>query len=496
MNKAKKLTLVLIFAFGLVFGISLTMINRTFYSANLLFADNASGKAGAEIKTEDDDYYRYYQMLNDTFNILKKEFYDKDETTAKKMLYGAIKGMMESTGDPYTMFMEPQTSKEFSIDMSGSFGGLGIHIGERDGWLTVIAPIEDTPAWRAGLKPDDKIIEIGTNSTKGVSVNEAVDRLRGKPGSQVTITIARSGISEPFKVTLTREEIKIKNVKSEVITNNGLKTGYVRIIEFSMTTADEFRKNLKQVLDQKPNNLIVDLRNNPGGLLNVVANCVNYFYDHGLIVYTRGRMPENNSDFTASRDLAFVPKDLPMVVMVNGGSASASEIFAGAMQDTHRAVLVGTKSFGKGSVQKTYTFPDDGSLIKYTVAKYFTPSGRCIDKLGLQPDVDEKMWYENIPDAEKDALVKLQYTNLVKQFLDTHTAYGDSDLDVFGKSLSNQGFVMSQKSLKWLIKMKLRETQMPEVYDLDDDNQLCKALDVLGNWTNYRKDFKVYEEAK
>ncbi len=206
---------------------------------------------------------------------------------------------MGAVEDPYTTFMEPHVTQEFFIDMNAKFGGLGIHIDVRDGWLTVIAPIEDTPAWRAGLKPNDKIIEIEGKSTVGMSTVEAVAILRGDPGTKVTITIQREGIEEPFKVTLVREEINLKTVKSEIIPFQGKKYAYIKIIEFSAPTSTELKENITKMLAENPDGFIIDLRNNPGGLLSVVVDCVDMFLDKGLIVYTRGREAENNSDFFA-----------------------------------------------------------------------------------------------------------------------------------------------------------------------------------------------------
>ena len=497
MNKSRKFTVLIVFLCGFLFGVTLITVSKYFFMGNRLFADtNSTNNLEGYINPEDENYFKYFPMFKEAYNILKREFYDKNETTAKKLIYGAIKGMMENMNDPYTTFMDPAVSKEFNIDMTGSFGGLGIQIDIRDSWLTVISPMEDTPAWRAGIKPGDKIIEIEGKSTKGITTKQAVDKMRGKPGTKVTITIAREGFSEPLKFTIKREEIKLKTVKSDIIDYHKKKFAFIKLMEFSMPTADELKTKLVSVMDKKPEGIIIDLRNNPGGLLNVVADCVNYFQEEGLIVYTRGRLPENNSDFTAFREKAFVPRDIPLVVMINQGSASASEIFAGAIRDTGRGVLVGMKSFGKGSVQKTFTFPDDGSLIKYTVAKYFTPSGENIDKVGIQPNIEEKMWYESLNDDEKTAIVKVQTTNFVKEFLTKNAAYDEKKLEEFRKTLSDQGYRMGIKSLQWLVKMKKDENAMPVSYDIEFDNQLVKALDVAENYDKYKKPYKVFKEAK
>ncbi len=497
MKNSRKMTILIVFIAGFAFGLTLLTVSRVFFTGNPLFADtNSTNALEGYINPEDENYFRFFPMFKETYNILKREFYDKTQTTAKKLIYGAIRGMMESVNDPYTTFMDPAISKEFSIDMTGSFGGLGIQIDIRDSWLTVISPMEDTPAWRAGIKPGDRIIEIEGKTTKGITVKQAVDQMRGRPGTRVTITLSRDGITDPFKITITREEIKLRTIRTDRIEHNRKKYAFIKILEFSMPTADEFRSKLQAALKEKPDGLIVDLRNNPGGLLNVVVNVADDFLSEGLIVYTRGRLPENNSDFYATRETTFVPANLPMVILINQGSASASEIFAGAMRDTGRAVLVGMKSFGKGSVQKTYTFQDDGSIIKYTVAKYFTPSGDSIDKKGIVPNIEEKMWYETLSEEERTAMVKIQGTNFVKEFLAKNAKPDTRQTEEFRKTLADQGFKVGTKSLSWLIKMKQDEKTMPMATDTEFDNQLSKALDVLDRYEQHKKPVKVFREAR
>ncbi len=497
MNQIKKIYILLIFISGSIFGIGLLTLNKLFLTSNIIYADTyGTNTLQNSLTIDENSYFKYYRMFSESYNVIKKEFYDEKMVSSSNLWYGALKGMMENLNDPYSMFMDPTTAKEFSIDVTGSFGGLGLQIDMKDGELTVVSPMEDTPAWRAGIKPGDKIIEIEGVSTKGILVKDAVDKLRGNIGTKLTITLQREGVEEPFKVTMTREEIKLKTVKSDYIDFGKRKYGYIKMLEFSVPTADEFKKQLKDELAKNPAGIIVDLRNNPGGLLNVVADCVNYFLDEGIIVYTRGRVSDNNQEFSAKKDLTFVPKELPLVVLINQGSASASEIFAGAMQDTGRGVLVGMKSFGKGSVQKTYTFPDDGSTIKYTVARYYTPSGICIDKIGLTPNVTEKLWYETLGDDEKTAIVKLENTNIIKDFMSKNGDITDEKLKGFRKELLAKGFNVSEKSLNYLIGMKKTENSIPPVYDLSDDNQLVKALNVLQDYDKYKKPFKVYREEK
>jgi len=467
---------------GLVIGVQQTFVNPLYAQA-------------PSFPQLDPEYTRYMNMFLTAYNIIREQFYDEKQTTPKTLFYGAIKGMLESTGDPYTTFMDPQVSKEFNIDIGGTFGGLGIHIGDRDGQLTVIAPIEDTPAWKAGLKPNDKILEIDGKSTKGLTSSEAVNILRGKPGTKVTLTIGREGV-EPFQVTITRAVIKVPTVKYDFIDKDGKRYAYIRLIEFSMPTALDFKNSLQQVLSSNISGLVIDLRNNPGGLLTAVAECVNYFVPDGLIVYVRGRNNQLVEDYRANPQKSFVPQKLPVVVLINEGSASASEIFAGAMQDTHRGVIIGTKSYGKGSVQQTYPFPEDGSQIKFTVAKYFTPAGRTIDKIGVQPDVEEKYWAETLSDLEKNAFIKLQNTNLIKNFLKQKPTYTKEDLVLFQTNLMQQGFPLPLEAVDYLIYAEKIRDQLPPVYNLQYDNQLRKALDVLKNYSQYAKPIQYYKDPK
>ncbi|MGC8765693.1 MAG: S41 family peptidase [Brevinematia bacterium] len=492
MNFFKRHSLLITFFAGILIGIALIEANKTFLAKNFLYSQTAESSETLTNLT-DDNYYKYYPVFSEAYKIIKREFIDGTKTTAKRLFYGAVKGMLESLEDPYTTFMDPTTSKEFTMEMSGSFGGLGIQIDIRNGWLTVISPMEDTPAWKAGIKPGDKIIEIEGVSTKGITPREAVEKLRGKPGTKVTITIEREGISTPFSVTMIREEIKLKTVKSDFIKTKDKTYGYVKLLEFTQPTAEDFKSQLSSLLNRKIDGLIVDLRNNPGGLITSVANIVDYFQDEGLIVYTKGRTLENNTEFYASKDTTIVPMDLPVVILVNQGSASASEIFTGALKDTGRAVVVGKTTFGKGSVQKTYVFPTDGSLIKYTVAKYYTPSGKCIDKEGIKPDIEEEMWYDQLKDEEKKEMISLQNTNIISEFLKKNKEINEEKIRELQSYLEQNGYKLNKKSVQYLVWMKKIENILPPVYNLEFDNQLEKSIEVLENYKKYKKNYKVYK---
>lgn len=492
MANNRKFYFLVIFITIFVFGITLMTTNRFFITNSLFGSTNVVD----EVDADDDNYFKFFPMFRQAYNLLKAEFYTEDKVTAKNLIYGAITGMLDATGDDYTTFMEPEITAEFFIDMNASFGGLGIHIDVQDDWLTVVSPIEDTPAWKAGLKPNDKIIEIEGESTYGITTLEAVSILRGDPGTSVTITILREGL-EPFEVTIVREEINLKTVKSEVLEYDGDTIGYIKITEFSIPTYDELIENLEDVLEEDPDGIVIDLRNNPGGLLNVVVDCVDVFIDKGLIVYTRGRDDDNNVEYYATSRGTEVSEDIPIVVMINQGSASASEIFAGALQDTHRGVLVGMTTFGKGSVQKTHTFESDGSMIKYTVALYYTPAGQVINEIGLTPDISNTIWYENLDDEEQADMVEVQNSNFIENFLKENPDYEDGDdISSLQNKLDKLGYDISDLSLEWMVYNKLHLIDLPELVVLEFDDQLERGFQVFDEYDQYAKEIEYYEEVE
>ncbi len=315
----------------------------------------------------------------------------------EKLVYGAIKGMVNAVGDPYTRFVNPTELKEEEIEITGEYGGLGMYVGQRDGRTLVISPIEDTPADKAGLKPQDQIIRIGDEVILGWDSQQVVKKLRGKPGTPVTIWVRRGSEEELRKFDLVRENIKIKSVRSEVMDKT---IGYVKVSHFNQKTTEELKAALDDVLKGGAKGFILDLRNNGGGLLNSAVEICDMFLDDTLIVGMRGRIERANDEIYATPGK--VP-DLPMVVLINEGSASASEIVAGALMDTDRALSVGKKSFGKGSVQTLFRLTD-GSGVYVTIARYYTPAGTVIDHVGLEPDVIVEG--EVTKETEKDTQLK------------------------------------------------------------------------------------------
>ncbi len=326
-----------------------------------------------------EDTYEKLKVFTEILSLVQSSYVD--EVKSKELIYGAVKGLLE-TLDPHSAFMPPETFREMQVETQGSFGGLGIEITVKDRALTVVSPIEGTPADHAGIQPGDRIIKIEGQPTKDLTLMDAVRKLRGPKGSKVTITILREGSLEPLDVTLVREVIEVKSVRSKDL-GDGIY--YVRLSSFQERTSKDLERALEQAQKAGSTALILDLRNDPGGLLNQAVAVSDMFLDKGqLIVYTQGRVKNQDLRFTAEHSNGF-PR-WPMVVLVNGGSASASEIVAGALQDWKRAVILGTKTFGKGSVQTVIPL-SDGSGLRLTTAKYFTPRGRSIHGTGIMPDI-------------------------------------------------------------------------------------------------------------
>lgn len=324
-----------------------------------------------------DDTYDTLKVFSEVLTLVRHNYVES--TDSRELIFGAIRGMLEGL-DPHSSFMPPELYKEMQVETQGSFGGLGIEITVRERYLTVVAPIEGTPADRAGIVAGDRIIRIDGAPTKDMTLVDAVRKLRGPKGSPVTITILREG-QDPFDVTVTRDIIEVHSVRTSDL-GDGI--GYVRLISFQERTSRDLQEELKALREKGMRGLVLDLRNNPGGLLTQAVQIADLFLEKGkLIVYTEGRAKSQNLSFVDQHDN---PQDFPMVVLVNKGSASASEIVAGALQDHQRAVVVGTQTFGKGTVQTVIPL-NDGSGLRLTTAKYFTPNKRAIDGAGLTPDI-------------------------------------------------------------------------------------------------------------
>lgn len=333
----------------------------------------------ANLAASETSAYSELRAFSEVLSLVEENYVNKVD--AKKLIRGAIRGMLR-TLDPHTTYLNPEFFKEMQVETTGRFGGLGVEISIRDGVLTVVTPIEDTPAYKAGVQAGDQIILIEEEPTKDLLLQEIVKKLRGKPGTKVKITVRRKGEKEPIPFTITRQIIRIKSVRSRMLEDD---IAYIRVRSFQNGTGREVKDALSSLEGEGAKALVLDLRNNPGGLLSQAVSVSDIFLKAGsLIVYTKGRMTDQEHRFTSTHE---VPGgEIPMAVLVNAGSASASEIVAGALQDLERAKLIGVKTFGKGSVQTVVPL-SDGSGLRLTTALYFTPKGRRIQGEGIEPDI-------------------------------------------------------------------------------------------------------------
>jgi len=411
--------------------------------------------AAAEGKGSD---YESIELFTDVMAIIKKSYVDEVDT--KKLIYGAINGMLASL-DPHSSFMPPETYKEMKIDTKGAFGGLGIEISIKDGILTVISPIEDTPAFKAGIKAGDQILKIDDKFTKDLNINEAVKRMRGLKGTKVVLTIMRDGFEKPQEFTLVRDIIQVKSVRSRLLDAG---YGYVRISQFQEKTDEDLSKALKTLRDENKGDLkglVLDLRNDPGGLLDQAVRVVEHFIPEGkMVVYTEGREKDSKMQFTAKK--GGKESNYPIVVLINGGSASASEIVAGALQDHKRAIIMGTQSFGKGSVQTIIPLSDDSGL-RLTTARYYTPKGRSIQAKGITPDITVERL-----ELPKETGEKKEFMHIREKDLEHHFENEDK---------SDQGAVKKDEK-----KDKEKSGQQKPEDALKNDYQAMRALDLLKGW--------------
>ncbi len=360
----------------------------------LFGAGSLSLNAAEKPAKEESNFYEDLELFTDALSIIQLDYVE--EKTSKDLIYGALKGMLKSL-DPHSQFMTPDIYQEVKIETEGEFGGLGIEITIQDELLTIISPIDDTPAHRAGLKAGDRIVKIDGELTRDITLLDAVKKLRGKPGTEVTLSILREKEEKLMDLKVVRDVIKIKSIKEAEILGDDI--GYIRLSEFQENTPRDLNRALKQLEDKKIKGLVLDLRNNPGGLLNTAVSVAEHFVPKGeLIVYTKGRRENQDIEFRSRG--RYAPPSYPVVVLINGGSASGSEILAGAIQDHRQGILLGTKTFGKGSVQTVVPLKD-GSAVRLTTSKYYTPKGRMIHEKGIEPDVEVPFVERKVPEKEK-----------------------------------------------------------------------------------------------
>jgi carboxyl-terminal processing protease len=372
---------ILVLVFGIFVGVSVSL------TSSVMAEKKVEQSAGIPLNE--------LRNFSDIFARIKSDYVE--DVDDKTLLEHAIRGMLTGL-DPHSSYLDADEYKELKIGTTGKFGGLGIQVGMEDGFVKVISPIDDTPAFRAGLESGDLIIRLDDKSVKGMTLNDAVKIMRGDPGTDIKLTVIREGSDKPLPFTVTRDIISVQSVKSKMLEPD---YGYIRISNFQSKTARDLVNEVSDLKKENKNELkglVLDLRNNPGGVLSAAADVSDAFIDDGKLVYTKGRI--NNSQFEFNAKPGDIMNGLPIVVLINGGSASASEIVAGALQDHHRAVIMGSKSFGKGSVQPIQEFRSGGA-VKLTPARYFTPSGRSIQGEGITPDITlERYEIKDSKDAE------------------------------------------------------------------------------------------------
>lgn len=430
-------------------------------------ANSSSTGSSAQIRN-------YSNTMQSVFDFIMRSYVE--EVDPQALFEGAMNGMFRALEDPYSAFLTETDMRDMSHTTQGSFGGVGLHISKAtvprpDGkpmWVEVAAPIEGTPGWRAGINPGDFIIDINGIPTETIDIEEVLGMLRGVPGEQVRLIIKR-GEKMEFPVTLTKAIIEVPTVRHAMIGN----TGYLKLITFTPMTAGRAREAIEEFKEKKYQHLILDLRYNYGGRLDSAVDIANLFLDGGLVVRTRSRIPSENRDFNAKRS-TFVPEEIPVIVLINRASASASEIVAGALKDRGRAYLVGENTFGKGSVQQVFPLNNNGMRI--TTAHYYTPSDANIDKIGIPPDREIKFPEYTEEDAEE--LNKLINANRIPEFAGLNPQANSAQIEAFAERLEME-YNLELVLLKRMIRNELRRTEIAPVYDLDYDIQLQEAINIF-----------------
>lgn len=428
--------------------------------AAVVFWTIGSGFLG-NLAAKDEQTYEGLKIFADVIQLIEKEYVD--EVDSKQLIQNAIQGMVQSL-DPHSSLLPPDQFEDLQIDTKGKFTGIGIHITMKDGFVTVITPIEDTPAFKAGIKPFDRIVKVDDEPIK--DLRQAVNMMRGPRGTKVKVTIMREGLKDPIEFDLIRDDIPIISVK-----DLNLRPGYsyIRLSQFTGSTSEELEEKLKKIEsgDVPIKGLILDLRNNGGGLLNAAIEVSDLFLDEGKILSIRGRNKKSTKEYVATPNS--VVRNYPMVVLINGATASASEIVAGALQDQNRALILGTASFGKGSVQTVETLRD-GSGLKLTIARYYTPSGRSIQAKGIEPDIILKHKQINPQDLLEEGLLK-------EKDLENHLE-AEPEKNKDPKSNTQQSKPKTPETDFAIGPLSLEQLKL--------DNQVMRALEILNSYEIFK----------
>lgn len=422
--------------------------------------------------------FQYVKKLNSVFDFVQQNYVDEIDP---RILYeGALKGMLDAIGDPYTLYLDPDYMRDLSDTTSGSFGGVGLSISKatestpaKPAYVEVASPIEDTPGAKAGIQAGDMITAIDGLPTPSMTMNEVLSHLRGEVGTPVTVTILR-GTNMKFDVTLVRALIEVPTVKYGMI--EGTKIGYARLIQFTPDTATRLQDALDSFEKNGYKGLIIDLRDNPGGLITSAVDVADKFIDNGPIVSTKSRLLFENTQFTANKEKTTAKQGMPIVVLINRGAASASEIVSGALKDYHLAYLVGERTYGKGSVQQVIPLSNtDG--IKITMARYYTPSDMNIDKIGIPPDLEIKNLKEFTEEEEK-LYVDLIKSEIIDKAAESKPNMTEADIALEAAAIAKK-YPLNERLIRRLIRIQVQKTQPSVLYDLDYDLQLNEALKVI-----------------
>jgi carboxyl-terminal processing protease len=449
---------------GAVLGIGIAFI--------LASAPQAQAQSGGS-----QDAQRYSSIIQYVFDFIQRRYVE--EVDPKAVFEGAMNGMFGALGDPYSSFLPESEMADLNDTTQGSFGGVGLYITagdpQPDGkmrYVEVAAPMEDTPGWRAGINPGDRILKIDEDSTDGLSMNEVLARLRGAPGQPVQVLVRR-GENLEFPVTIIRAVIEVPTTKFAMVGD----TGYLKLLTFTPMTVERARDALVSFKASNYQSLVLDLRNNYGGLLKSAVDICDLFLDSGVVVSTRSRVSSENTVFNA-RGSTLVPAEIPVIVLINRGSASASEIVAGALKDRGRAYLVGEKSYGKGSVQQVYPLGNSG--FKLTTARYYTPSNVNIDKIGIPPDREVK--YPEFTEKDAEALNNVLKANRIVDYIKANPNASALEIAGFAQTLSRE-YGLDVYVLRRLIRNEQIRTVVAPVYDLEYDIQLQEAINILRSGT-------------
>ncbi|MDR1301005.1 MAG: S41 family peptidase [Treponema sp.] len=442
-----------------------------------LFTLASVPRAEAQGRDTNQQTWRYTSIMQNVFDFIQKHYVE--DVDPQTLYEGAMKGMFNALGDPYSTFLAEKEMMDLNETTQGNFGGVGLYISKpergaegKPPYVEVAAPIEDTPGWRAGINPGDLIIEINGEPTDGLSMDDVLARLRGEPGKEVKLLIRRNEKFE-FPVTLMRALIEVPTTKYAMIQD----VGYLKLLTFTPRTLDRAKEAIESFKAHNYRSIILDLRNNYGGLLQSAVGISDLFLDEGVVVSTKSRIPSENTVFNA-RKQTLVPQDIPVIVLINRGSASASEIVAGALKDRGRAYLVGEKSFGKGSVQQVY--PLDKAGFKITTARYYTPSEVNIDKIGIPPDLEVK--FPEFTEADAEQLTALITANRIPAFIKANPQATSAEIAAFARVLT-QEYHLDTGLLRRLIRNEQHRTTQAPVYDLEYDVQLQEAVKILQGGT-------------